>query len=261
MKHLRKKYIRLISLTDSVSDLLNYSSVDEKEIPQIVKDLDNRVPFLITEGKEMIQSFQYKNNKKIYLIPEPDPIVIYFDTGRAYLKRLKRDKIKLLEKLNQEHGDAHETRDAFYYYYSASTSFVVFVFIALEAFINKMIPYSFEYRKSIGNKKVELYNKIQIQRHIEFMEKIKQVLPAITSKSFAEKKPKIFHRIEELKNFRDEIVHTKSHEGSPTSNFYQSLYVKSLDFDYENTLYAAREFISFYEGGLIEECDCGVEMD
>jgi hypothetical protein len=40
-------------------------------------------------------------------------------------------------------------------------------------------------------------------------------------------------------------------------NYYESLYVNSLNFNYDEALYAARDFVNYYQENLLEECPCG----
>lgn len=133
------------------------------------------------------------------------------------------------------------------------------LFCSIEAFINKLIPKNYEYRRTIQDKRTELLNKSQIQRHIEFGEKLKVVPPEITGKHFVTEFTHKFEQIKKLKLFRDEIAHTKSYEGENAPNFYESLYATSLSFDYEKTLEFVRDFINYYEPSLLEECPCGAE--
>ncbi|HNO29747.1 MAG TPA: hypothetical protein PKN15_13225 [Chitinophagales bacterium] len=261
MKHLVRKYVSKVQLTQEVIGYIN--SVEKKEGNLQNAAIDNMVPNFVTTEGELIQSFVYKIKNTKYLIPEPNPIVMYFDTGRAYLNVINRNKIILMDQLNLKDEDQNVFKlgDKFYYYFATCVRFVVFQFLALEAMLNKLIPYDFEYKKDDGNKRSFLYKGMQIQRNIEFKEKLQKVIPLITSKDFANSFPKKYHIIENLKNFRDEIVHTKSQKNSPTSNYYSEMYLKAMDFKYEETLYVVRDFINYYDERLLEECDCGLEED
>ena len=93
-----------------------------------------------------------------------------------------------------------------------------------------------------------------------FKEKVKKVIPQLLQfeeKNFVKGFIHKYDLIKDLKNFRDEIVHTKSFEGIGTNNFYERLYVTSLNFEYDKVLFAARDYINFHQENLIEECLCG----
>lgn len=261
MKHLVKKYVKLATLSEGAAKVLNNAPVDEKELAKISeKKMDGYSAYAFTEDNKMVQTFKFENEGKVYLIPEPDPVVIYFDTAVHYYKTIKSRRDDLFSKLSAEHKDFQAVNGDFYWYYSNASNFILFLFLSLEAFINKSIPDDFEYRRTIQNKKTELYDKLQIQRHIEFLKKIKKVIPQLPQfeeKNFVKDFTHKYELIKDLKNFRDEIVHTKSFEGIGTNNFYEGLYVTSLNFEYDKVLFAARDYINFHQENLIEECLCG----
>lgn len=260
MKHLVKKYVRLAQLGEDVAEVFDNAPVDEKELIKITdKKMNGYFCYALTEDNKIVQTFKFENNGKIFLIPEPDPIVIYFDSARHFHKTIKSRKNDLFSKLSADYKDLTAVNGDFYWYFSNVSSFILFLFLSLEAFVNKSIPSDFEYKKKVQNKKTELYDKLQIQRHIDFLEKIKNVLPEVTGKNFAQDHSHKYDLIKDLKKFRDEIVHTKSFEGIGSSNFYEDLYVTSLNFDFDKVLIVARDFINYYQPKLIEECQCGME--
>ncbi len=258
MKHLVKKYIRSTKVGEDVVDVIKNAPIDEKAIAEISDaKMEGYYSFGITGDNEFVQTFKYVEGEKVFLMPEPDPIVIYFDTARHFHKTIQDRRKKLFEKLAMPGHNFYAVNGDFYWYYSTVCNYIVFLFLSIEAFINKIIPNDFEYRKEIQNKKTELYDKYQIQRHIEFLEKIKYVVPQITNKNFVQSFSHKYDLLKNLKEFRDEIVHTKSFEGTNNPNFYEELFNRSLSFDFDKTLYAAKDFINFYQENLIEECPCG----
>lgn len=259
MKHLVKKYVRSAKVGQDVADVIN-SAIDEKRIKEIAdNNMEGYVGWVQTYDNEIIQTFKFNENGKMFLIPEPNPIVIYFDTARFYIKTILDKRNKLFAELNNPKKNVHTINAHFYTYYSTACNSAIFLFLSIEAFINKKIEKKFEYRKEIQNKKTELYNKYQIQRNIEFTEKIKEVMPQATGKNFVVEFTHKYEYIRKLKHFRDEIVHTKSLEDENIPNYYEELYVMSLNFEYEKTMLSIRDYINFYEPNLLEECDCGRE--
>lgn len=258
MKHLVKKYIRCIKVGQDVIDVINNAPIDENKLKEFQEtNLEGYYGLIQTEDNEIVQSFKYIHNNHVYLIAEPDPIVIYFDTASFHQKEINKRREKLFEELEHFGKNIHATNAHFYWYYSTVCTSIIFLFLSIEALINKIIKPDFEYRKPIGDKRVELYDKYQIQRQIDFIEKIKIVLPLATGKNFVVEHGHKFEQIKMLKEFRDEIVHTKSLEGQNSPNFYQDLFVMSLDFDFDKTLLYVKDFINFHQDGLIEECNCG----
>lgn len=256
MKHLVKKYVNSGKLESDAVEAIKNAPIDEKMLAEIAKNkMKDHFALAVTDDNQIYQTFKYQNGENVYLIPEPDPIIIYFDTSLHFLKEVVERRNQLLSKMTI-HGDFMAVNGDFYWYFASVSSHIIFLFLALEAFINRAIPDNFEYRKSIQDKKTELYVGIQIQRNVEFLEKIKTVIPLITEKKFVIEFTHKYEHIRQLKIFRDEIVHTKSFAGT-SPNFYEDLFVKSLDFDFDNTLFAARDFINYHRPNLIEECNCG----
>lgn len=250
--------MKATKVDDDVIEVINNAPIDEKSLSNISNSkMTGYYAMAITEDNHIVQTFKYVNGNNVFMIPEPDPIIIYFDTARNFHKVIDKRRTDLFSKLSSPGYNFIAVNGDFYWYFSTVCNFVIFLFLSIEAFINKIIPNDFEYRKQIQNKKVELYDKYQIQRNIEFLEKIKSVLPLAVDKNFVKEFAHKYELIKELKDFRDEIVHTKSFEGKSSPNFYEDLYVISLNFEFDKTLLAARDFINYHQPDLIEECNCG----
>mgnify|MGYP003402744153 FL=1 len=260
MKHLVKKYIKSVKIGEKFVDVLNNTPINENAITNISDEkMDGYYALALTDKNNILQTFKYVQNNKIFLIPEPDPIIIYFDTARSFHKTINKKKTDLFSKLSNHDKNFVSVNGNFYWYFSTVCNYIIFQFLSIEAFINKSIPKDFVYNKSIQNKRTEVYDSYQIQRNIEFLEKIKIVLPQVTGKNFVKEFSHKYELIKKLKEFRDEIIHTKSFNGKSSPNFYEDLYVTSLDFEFDKTLLAAKDFINYYQPNLIEECNCGKE--
>lgn len=258
MKHLVKKYVRYTKFKEDLNSAISELPIDEKEIARIQEQkMEGMYGWLLTDTNEMFQTFRYEKDGEVYMLPEPDPVVIYFDTARNNYRQLKELREELFKDKAHFGKDLVATMGNFYWYYATASSFAIYLFFSVEAFINKMIPKDYEYRRKIQNKKTELFDKFQVQRNVEFPEKIKDIIPEIKGKSFVQEFTHKYDQIQKLKYFRDEVVHTKSFEGDKVPNFYEQLYVMSLDFEFEKTLLYVRDYINYYQPGLIEECNCG----
>lgn len=241
-------------------DVISSIPVNEQAIAELKRtNFEGHYAIIQTDGNELIQAFQYNKNGNTYFIPEPNPIVIYFEVGRLYIKNIAKAQQTLFDELNQKKPDAYKILNNFYAFYMYASVCATFLFNAIEAFINNLIPKHFTYSRVL-DKKTEVYDKFQIQRHLQFEEKIKNVLPLIfEGKSFHKEQSHKYAHIEKLREFRDEIMHTKSYDQT-SPNHYKSLFTVSLDFDYAETLSSVRDFINYYEPNLIEECDCGNDL-
>lgn len=255
MKHLKKKFLKVFKVGNDVMEVMGSATVNESTIAELVRtDFEGYYAILQTDGNEIIQTFQYNKGGKVYFIPEPNPIVIYFEVARNSFRHIEKNKKPIFDELNQNKPDAYKILSCFHEFYFTVSIYATFLFNSIEAFINNLIPKDYKYSK-ILNSKTEIYDKSQIQRHLSFEEKIKEVIPDILKRSFHKEHGHKYEHIVKLRKFRDEITHTKSFEGTK-SGFYRELFTTSLDFDYENTLLSTRDFINYYEENLIEECEC-----
>lgn len=127
------------------------------------------------------------------------------------------------------------------------------LFTSIEAFLNSQIPNDYVY-KNKQSSKTELYDWLQIQKHIDFSTKIKKILPEITGKSYFTKSTINNELILNLKEFRDDIIHTKN-DSSPL--IYHKLIDKAIKFKYDKTIEAVAHFINYYKPNYIEVCNCG----
>jgi DNA/RNA-binding domain of Phe-tRNA-synthetase-like protein len=104
----------------------------------------------------------------------------------------------------------------------------------------------------------EYFTKEQIQRSIQFDEKVKTVLPYFyENKSFYHKQTAQNQHIDNLKNVRNEIVHTKSEK---TFSQQEDLLKRILKFKFNETFDAVAASMNFYKKDYIVECDCGTDF-
>ena len=250
--------MRHINMNYDLREAIINSPVDERELTEMAdRKFEGKVAICEFDNGIKLQAFKYVQGEEVYFIPEPDPIVIYFDAAIHFHKSIEKFRGVLFSEKKYSKYNAIALSGDFNAYFAVVCSYTLFLFLALEAFVNRMIPTGFEYKKTIQDKRTEIYNKDQIQRNIQFLEKIKYVLPEITGRNFAREFGDKYETIMKLKNFRDEVVHTKSFEGVGSPNFYENLFISSLDFDHNKALLDARDFINYFQAGLIEECNCG----
>lgn len=259
MKHIKRKFLSEVKLTDEQLKLLEQrgSIVNDRESAKNVKVPKDMSAILITENKTGINAFIYKERNSQYFIPEPDPVLIYFNNAQANLRQIEASRTEMFNKLNVDGFVTTEIKHSLYQYFGSCSAYVIFLFTAIEATMNKSIPPSHEYRVDRPSRS-ELYNFEQIQKHLGFDEKMTKVLRQLTNKDFSKDHPKVYQHISNLKEFRDSIVHTKTESKDNTP--YGYIFKKALTFDYVKTIYAVRDFINYYQPGLIEQCDCGMDF-
>lgn len=231
----------------------NHTVVEKENFANIPKKVsgDTRI-FAHFDNDKIIECFSLQKNGNTYFVPEPDPILIYFNNAYFCYKAIKEQEKELFKKLevsNLNEGVAGQL----YTHFGNCMGFVTALFTSMETFINSQIPQSYSY-KIEQNNRTEIYNYDQIQRYVSFDDKWKKIIPEITKKDFAVNFPLKHQHLVNLKEFRNMIIHTKAiNEGSTPYNY---LFKKAFTFKYEDALFTVRDYINFYKEDYIVECDC-----
>jgi hypothetical protein len=211
---------------------------------------------LHTETNVVIAAFPYNTPDGNRFIPEPDPVLVYFNSAYFSFKEIEPSKTKVLELLIQDtltEGIINEL----YKYFHHTNGFVIFLFTSIEAFINRLIKPDYQFKIST-KKRTEVYNKEQIERYLAFDVKITDILKDATGKDFAKQYPLKYIHIKQLKEFRDKLVHTKV--GVDGFTAYDYLYKQALNFKYEDTINAVADFFNFHKPEYIESCPCSTPI-
>jgi hypothetical protein len=259
MKHIKKKFV-LEMPVDQFRVRKEGKRFDSVKVEDIAK---SKLPdpmtaiFIETEDGRVITAFQHKIDSKFYPIPEPDPVLIYFNNAQIGFRGIATEKKEFIESLDTSEGKQMLTdvvSHKLYDYMFASTSCAIFLFMAIEAMINKTIPPGYTFSRLNNQKRfTERYDYYQAQR-LDFKTKLEELLPEITGKHFSKSHPTTMNHIHNLKKYRDTIVHTKIN-AAPTP--YSDIFKTALTFNYVETIHSVRDLINFYQPGLVEECTCG----
>lgn len=201
-------------------------------------------PFIFTEDKRIIQAFAHIHNGIPLIIPELNPTILYLSSAKKILSTSLELKAQLLELAGVK--NYIQTAELFIKFFPQQSILITSLFTAIEAFNNGLIPDGFSYRHNRKH-----YNKEKIQRWTKFKEKTEQVIPEIFNRSFVVEFPKKYETICEIKNLRDDIIHTKNRYQGLAS--YRDIYKKSLSIDFENAYKITCDYINYYDPHLIEE--------
>ena len=257
MKHIKKRFFfdykkDELNLNEKNADFYKFDGKHEKTL--IGKK--GAIAFLELDDDQFIGGIVSKVEGKNFIIPIPDPTLVYFHNAQMSLRSISDDRRELLKKLNFEGKIPETSLNEIYNYFGRTSGFIIFLFTAMESFINQMIPDNFKYENELL-RKTETYNKLQIQENLDFKTKITKVLKAITGKDFFHNSTPANQLIYRLKDFRDEIIHTKD-DGEIMK--YDKLIENALRFPYSKSLVAVATFMNFYKPGYIIECECGADF-
>ncbi len=237
---------------------------DKFEVIEIDKNFDHKtlndkkksIAIISTDKKKLYGGFVHKVEGRNYIFPVPDPTLIYFHNAQISIARIKDYKAKLLNKLNLNQELSESGINEIYNFYSVTSGFVIYLFTSLESYINQLIPEDFVFKRELP-KRTELYDKKQVQESLDFKTKITEVISDATGRNFFNNQTPTNQLIWNLKQFRDDIIHTKP-DDNPLK--YDKLIKTSLNFRYADTLDSVAKFMNFYKTDYIIECDCGVDF-
>lgn len=260
MKHIKRKFLVEITKAEfnKLSEGKNVTVIKRGENTKPIdkKFAKNHIGHLATESGILIQSFPINLNGKLLMIPEPDPTLIYFSSAQDNYRLSKKYRIELIPKIDVQSDISEEIVHDFYNYFSSTCGSVIFLFTSLECFMNSLIKDDQFYKKEQNNR-TEIYNKKQIEQYLSFDEKIKKVIPQLTGIDFLDSHPIVKQNINNLKEFRDSIIHTKSNKDEFT---YDHIVKKSFNFAYDKAIESVAKYMNGYRPNYVIECPCNADF-
>ena len=255
MKHIKKSFLLELDSAEFDKGIqerpeLKSAKVTDKDV---LKKNNGAIIYVQNSDEKTIGGLVQKINNDHFIFPVPDPTLVYFHSAQINLIRAKETKETLIEKLSEVEIQKAIPIHELYNYYGYSTAVIINLFTALESFLNQQIPTSFQYLRE-SKKSTEIFNYGQIMEHIDFKTKLTQIIPKIAEKDFMKNQTPTNQYIWNLKEFRDDIVHTKPKAEHP---LYEDLMKKSLNFKYDKAIDAVAKLMNYYQSNYIVECDCG----
>lgn len=250
MPHIKFKPTTRIAI-DFDPNEINYNLAPEESKIEVKKYLKsnklNDGSVLLFFENETIFGFDHLYNNEKILIPEINPVTIFFSNAVMSHRLLLHYKAQLLDN-SPRVKNMKGTVDPNYFgqFFQLASTIIINLQATVESLANRIIPME---RKFIDRNdepfEPSLFHKINI------------VLPEIRGKKFKSKHGKQHNLIRILIELRNEIIHLKP-AGDPNS-VYKAVYRRIINFKFTETIYAVRQFADFYEENLIEECSCKKE--
>lgn len=261
MKHITRKFLfqeKTLPIPKDPSkkaeDLIHH--VDRRD-NKTLKSKKNMSVFMKTVEGEYLMGFIHNYNGAHTPVPLPDFTLVHFDFAHNSNAERKIKEKELFGKLIAPELEVTEdVTHEIYAYYGYASSCIISLFTSIESFVNHIIPSDKPFMRELNNK-TELYNKAQIQEVLPFWDKLKLVLPYYYGKNFFLNPTPTNQHIANLKNLRDDIIHTKSEIDYSKQ---QALLKSVLSFKYDQTFEAVAKFMNFYRPEYITECDCGADF-
>ncbi len=258
MKHIKRKFFFQKNKNQTNVDKTNLDWFDSIENlhHDILKSNRGNIAFLELDDDLLVGGVVDKIDNDYYILPIPDPTLVYFNNAQLSLSKIEETRKNLLLKLKEMKTGSKPPIHEIYDFYGLTSGFVVYLFTSIESFLNSMIDDDFIYEDTQKQRTI-LYNKNQIQENVDFKTKITKILPQKTGMDYFKKNTIKNQLIWNLKEFRDDIVHTKQENHILR---YNNLAKKTFTFKYRETLNAVGHFMNFNKANYIVECDCGEDF-
>lgn len=204
---------------------------------------------MLISGDEISYGFDYLYNENKIVIPEINPVLIFYSNAIMSYTKLNEFKKTLLEN-SPLVGKLESFLDPklFGNYFQLAGNSIINLQASIESFLNNSIPDSFIILSN-NNKEIKRPN---------IHDKIDYGIVKLKGKNFEENYEDDYLLVKELIELRNDIIHLKPIQ-EDTNTKYKKLFRRVIDFDFENGILAIKKFINFYEPNLIEECPCGKE--
>lgn len=258
MKHILYKPTVRIETKFNVSELSetdnnNFKNQNEKYIKDNLSSDENNLDIIFLKDKELYYAFDYINKNQKYIIPEVNPVTIFFSNAVMSLKYLSYHRQKLLENStvikNGEIDFIEDNPIYFGFFFQYSANIILNLQASLEAFLNSKIPTDYVL-KSVKRKPIKKLN---------IHQKIDLAFPELYNLNFENCNKVHYDLVKEIIQIRNDIVHIKPSTDIVSITKYKDLYRNLINFPYHEAINSTRLLINFYTPDLIEDCNCGVE--
>ena len=229
-----------------------------KESKELIKAYNNSKKLSDEYGKdlmpifnrELIFGFDYRFKQDRIFIPELHPVTIFFSNAIMSLKNLNQYKIKLFNE-SPSMNDFHKDVDLklFGNFFQLSSNCLFNLQASLESFANGLIPDNYKAFDKNGEEIVKL----------SLTHKLFTTIPALKEKTFKKHNRRGNFVLVKTIELRNDIVHLKPSKDL-TNTKYKKVYRELLRFNFPDAISIVRDYINFYESGLIEDCNCGNEF-
>lgn len=189
-----------------------------------------------------IRPIHYNDN--LYLSAFPNPIHLFLSLAIEHYNISESIKSTNFPKCGKRYGDniymldieENGTHDCYNNYIKYRISSIIMLVSSIEAFLNHVIPNDFRYKTERKGKKVE-FNKIEIESaKVSFNEKLIQILPLVSTKTFDWSKLQTEEKIVlNLYENRKNLIHLKTNAADDFECYFDTI-DKMLDYDLSEAL-------------------------
>jgi hypothetical protein len=213
----------------------------QEEIKEAYEDPE--LKFMLVGQDRIFGIDKLKLDDEYFLLLEPNPVTFYFSLAFDSVQQIAATRKNLKKILKNSSNDGSKAQ-AFSFLFRVCAVCTTFSFLALEAFLNQMLPDT-----SLIEFKGKMVSKKTVEKEAYFNDKFNNIIPAILNKNFAEDFPADAAVIMQLKKMRDKLIHLKEVRDGFTS--YNKIYQEILDTNFQQVVNCIKKCINFYRPNLI----------
>jgi len=266
---LKKTKIKPIEIFKMGTDILNSPKIKEaakeslktKPMKDWVKEAKaGKLNFFLSDHQgNAFQGITFPFKDEILAGIAPNLVQAYYDLAFEHIQWTEKYRETLFHTASSQFDPVKVVNERmFNRFIQYRLSGIVFLHLAVEAFLNNIIPDDHIYEKrekSNSDKFVETitkYNKAQIERWLTFKEKLDEILFSIDGLTVdKEIFSPIREKLIELSKIRDEIVHLKS-KSKETKTYYANIFDFITTKDLNKYAIAVRDFLNLVSPNFIE---------
>lgn len=211
----------------------------EKKIQEVISKIVKKIPgAIVGRGSNedvfvMASITSSKSKDKTLVFPEPNPVIIYYNSGIEHVKKA----IEIKEEMLSSNYNSDELYEVFCNFFKEAFQGITQMIMAIESLFNQKIP---------ENIQLEYDGEVLSKSNIEwkkFKTKIRYILPLLTEIDFYANYNEDYKRICTINSLRNDLIHMKSLK-EDNFTYYESLYKNLIDFDYKTHCNSIHNFIT-----------------
>lgn len=268
MKIVKVKPFGVFKVTDQVIDNLQNNTKPQPKTDQqntikelirkVKKDKSGHFIAIAPDSKEFFSFIPIIENEQFFAAQFPDPIQLYYSLAFANYQFTKKTRHNITFQKNQPQPLNFVSGYLYNWHLQYKISTIIFLHSTIEAFINYLMPDDFIYKQeySGGNadkfiKQTKEHNKEQTERYILFREKLSKVIPQVTNIDFQKKHQKIYDKLLNLNELRNDIIHLRSTK-EKNQQYFHKVFNEVINVNLTPFVNSVRDFINTIKPNFIE---------
>ena len=220
------------------------------------------------EKKEMFTFVPIVEGNQFFVSIFPDPIQLYFSLAYSNYEFAEQTRKNIVFQKNQK-GPMNWVSDYLYnWHLKYKISTIIFLHSTVEAFINYSMPEDFIYKQEVQGDKskkfsrqIQEYTKEQIERHIQFKEKMNNVLPQFSNLELQKSHKKIYDKLLNLNDLRNDLIHLRSVKDDKNLHIFHKTFDKVINIELLPYVQVVMDFLNLVNEGFITLIDVEEKHD